>query len=97
MNTTTYLLRRQPQVVFALALALAAALSQAAAPIDRRAVELTFLRSNPGQREQLKSFIVLNWFAMDKIAKEKGLMNALTVMTQALTTGHGTYWSRSPI
>jgi hypothetical protein len=46
----------------------------------RRAVELTFLKSLPGERENLKSFIALNWFAMDKIAKEQGLMQAYTVL-----------------
>lgn len=45
-----------------------------------RAVEMTFLLSAPGQRENLKRFIVLNWFAMDHIAKEQGLMQAFTVM-----------------
>jgi hypothetical protein len=47
---------------------------------ERRAVELTFLKSQPGQREQLKSFIVQNWFAMDKIAKDQGLMHAYTLL-----------------
>jgi hypothetical protein len=47
---------------------------------ERRAVELTFLKSLPGQREQLKAFIVANWFAMDKIAKDQGLMAAYSVM-----------------
>lgn len=70
---------------FARALAasvLAATIAPAGAstPADRRAVELTFLKSNPGERERLKTFIVLYGFAMDKIAKEQGLMSALTVM-----------------
>ncbi len=46
----------------------------------QRAVELTFLKAHPGQREQLKQFIVLNWFAMDKAAREQGLMHAYTLM-----------------
>jgi hypothetical protein len=47
---------------------------------ERVAVELTFLKSLPGQRENLKQSIVQNWFAMDKIAKAQGLMSAFTVM-----------------
>lgn len=50
------------------------------APAGTRAVELTFLKSKPGQRENLKRFIVLNWFAMDRIARELGLLHAYTVM-----------------
>jgi hypothetical protein len=51
-----------------------------AAASTRRAVEVTFLKSNPGQREQLRTFIVANWFAMDTIAKEKGLILSFTVL-----------------
>jgi hypothetical protein len=55
--------------------------SAAEAPTAKdRAVELTFLKAKPGERENLKRFIVLNWFAMDKVAKEQGLMSAFTVM-----------------
>lgn len=50
------------------------------APAGARAVELTFLKSQPGQRENLKRFIVLNWFAMDRIAREQGSLHAYTVM-----------------
>lgn len=45
-----------------------------------RAVELTFLKSQPRQRANLKRFIVRNWFAMDRIARELGLLHAYTVM-----------------
>lgn len=45
-----------------------------------RAVELTFLKASPGNRENLKKFIALNWFAMDKIAVERGLMKEFKVM-----------------
>ena len=45
------------------------------------------MKSNPGEREQLKSFIVLNWFAMDKVAKEQGLMSAFTVMDTGTDEG----------
>ena len=61
--------------------------ASASAPRGTRAVELTFLKSNPGQRDQLKSFIVLNWFAMDKIAKERGLISAFTVMDTGTDDG----------
>ncbi|MCE2914425.1 MAG: hypothetical protein LW768_02565 [Rubrivivax sp.] len=47
----------------------------AAAAPTRRAVELTFLRALPGQRERLAQFIVANWFEMDRIAKLQGLMD----------------------
>lgn len=54
---------------------------------NTRAVELTFLKSQPGQRENLKRFIVLNWFAMDKVAKDQGLMSAFTVMETGTDEG----------
>jgi hypothetical protein len=50
----------------------------------RLAVELTFLKSEPGQRENLVRFIESNWFAMDKIAVEQGLMRDYRVFD----TGH---------
>ncbi len=75
------------QTLAAITLALATGFSTAATSPDRRAVELTFLKSNPGEREQLMSFIVLNWFAMDKIAKEQGLMSAFTVMDTGTDEG----------
>jgi hypothetical protein len=59
----------------------------ASVPTESRAVELTFLKSSPGEREQLKSFIVLNWFAMDRVAKEQGLMSAFTVMDTGTDEG----------
>jgi predicted SnoaL-like aldol condensation-catalyzing enzyme len=46
---------------------------------ERRAISLTFLKSAPNQREQLKQFITLNWFAMDKIAVANGLMDSYSV------------------
>lgn len=51
---------------------------ETAAPL--RAVELTFLKAEAGQREKLKSFIVQNWFEMDRIAKQQGLLRAYTVL-----------------
>jgi hypothetical protein len=69
------------RVILAATLVLAAVLADAnPAPAGTRAVELTFLKSQPGQRENLKRFIVLNWFAMDRIAREQGLLHAYTVM-----------------
>lgn len=44
------------------------------------AVEYTFLKSTPGEREALKKFIVANWFKMDAIAAERGLMSAYEVL-----------------
>lgn len=52
-----------------------------------RAVELTFLKSTPGNREKLKQYIVLNWFAMDRIAKAQGLMESFTVLDTATDEG----------
>jgi hypothetical protein len=87
MKPRHYSLRYLAQGFIAVIVAMAAITANAAAPSDRRAVELTFLKSNPGQREQLKSFIVLNWFAMDKIAKQQGLMSAFTVMDTGTDEG----------
>jgi hypothetical protein len=44
------------------------------------AVEYTFLKSAPGEREALKKFIIANWFKMDAIAAERGLMSAYEVL-----------------
>lgn len=68
-------------------LALVATVALAVPPVERRAVELTFLKSKPGQREQLKTFIIRNWFAMDRIAKEQGLLSAFTVMDTGTDEG----------
>lgn len=53
----------------------------------RRAVELTFLKAEPGHREHLKTYIVLNWFAMDQVARQQGLMDAFTVMDTGTDDG----------
>jgi hypothetical protein len=87
MRTATPPLGRIIKGICILLLALAAHLPMAAQAVERRAVELTFLKANPGLREQLKTFIVLNWFAMDKIAKEQGLMSAFTVMDTGTDEG----------
>jgi hypothetical protein len=58
-----------------------------AGPAGTRAVELTFLKALPGQRENLKRFIVLNWFAMDRIAREQGLLHAYTIMDTGSDAG----------
>lgn len=44
------------------------------------AVELTFLKSLPGERERLVRFIQANWFEMDRIAAERGLMRDYRVL-----------------
>lgn len=78
-------------IVGTLAIPTASALGEAPPVRDagpgRRAVELTFLLSKPGDRERLRQFIVLNWFAMDAIAKERGLMRAYTVMDTGTDEG----------
>jgi hypothetical protein len=80
--------RRAPFTALgALLLAFVATAAAASQPTERRAVELTFLKSDPGEREQLKTFIVLNWFAMDRIAKEQGLISAFTVMDTGTDEG----------
>ena len=71
--------------------ALAAGPSMAAAPAaetaapaaarqERVAVELTFLKALPAERERLVRFIELNWFEMDRIAVEQGLMREYRVL-----------------
>jgi hypothetical protein len=55
--------------------------------IRQRAVELTFLKSNPGDREKLKQFIVNNWFVIDEIAVKQGLMSAYTILDTGDDTG----------
>ena len=81
------LTRRVVLLALTLMLCLGTAQAGAATPQGSRAVQLTFLKSNPGQREQLKRFIVLNWFAMDKIAKDQSLMSAFTVMDTGTDEG----------
>jgi hypothetical protein len=44
------------------------------------AVEYTFIKSLPGEREALKKFIVANWFKLDAIAAQRGLMSAYEVL-----------------
>lgn len=39
-----------------------------------RAVEFTYLKSQPGERDNLRQAIVANWLAMDAIAVQQGLM-----------------------
>ena len=78
MNTPCDFLRRLAGFV-ACGLLLISVSVCAAATQEKRAVELTFLKSNPGQRPSLRAFIVANWFAMDKAAKDQGLMSASTV------------------
>jgi hypothetical protein len=50
--------------------------------VDSRkvAVELTFLKSKPGERERLIRYIESNWFAMDRIAQTRGLMDEYTLL-----------------
>jgi predicted SnoaL-like aldol condensation-catalyzing enzyme len=46
---------------------------------QKRAVELTFIKSTPNQRELLKQFIIANWFAMDQVAVANGLMTSYSL------------------
>jgi|688.fasta_scaffold1269799_1 hypothetical protein len=87
MKTVNTLRRTVLTSIAAIAATVTSTVVAASQQTDRRAVELTFLKSNPGDREQLKTFIVLNWFAMDKVAKEQGLMRAFTVMDTGTDEG----------
>lgn len=76
---------RFTRYLFALLLVLSAqhaAFAQGTSTASARsvAVEYTFIKSNPGEREALKKFIVANWFKMDAIAAERGLMSAYEVL-----------------
>ena len=85
---TTIISRRALALSLAfIVLAFTTGMSTAPSSPERSAVEFTYLKSNPGEREQLKIFIVLNWFVMDKIAKEQGLMSAYTVMDTGTDEG----------
>jgi hypothetical protein len=52
----------------------------AATETRRVAVELTYLKSKPGERGNLVRYIERNWFEMDRIAKEQGLMDDYIVL-----------------
>lgn len=67
--------------------ALLAAPAVAEPPAARRAVEMTFLKSTPGAREALKQYIVANWFAMDRIAQDQGLMAHYTLLDTGTDDG----------
>jgi predicted SnoaL-like aldol condensation-catalyzing enzyme len=54
-------------------------LNPAASANGRRAIEMTFLKSKPTERETLKAFIVSNWFEMDKVAQEQGLIESYKI------------------
>lgn len=60
---------------------------ESSASPTRRAVELTFLKAQPGQRERLVRFIVRNWFAMDRIAQEQQLLQHYTVLQTGTDAG----------
>lgn len=65
---------------FLLPLLLSAFALAAPMPPMRQAVQLTYLKAHAGERARLRRFIVLNWFAMDKIAKERGLLERYRVV-----------------
>lgn len=79
-----------PMLVFAAApTALLAAETPSSQDVSHatRAVELTFLKSLPGERDNLRQFIEKNWFAMDAIAQKQGLMAAYTVLDSGSDEG----------
>jgi hypothetical protein len=61
-------------IMAALALAPSAPVQAKAVLPGGASVELTFLKATDGDTESLCRFITQNWFEMDKIAVEKGLM-----------------------
>jgi hypothetical protein len=60
---------------------------QRSAGSERVAVELTFLKAKPGERERLVRFIELNWFEMDRIAAGQGLMRDYRVLETGTDEG----------
>jgi hypothetical protein len=87
MFTTLLAPRILAPLLAVLVLSTGAPPARATPPQNRRAVELTYLKSAPGQREPLKQFIVRNWFAMDRIAVQQGLMRSFTVMDTGTDDG----------
>jgi hypothetical protein len=51
--------------------------------VNRRVVTMTYLQAKPGRLKDLRDYIRANWFAMDEIAVQRGLM----VNYQWLDTG----------
>jgi hypothetical protein len=45
-----------------------------------RAVEMTYIQAKPGKREQMKRFLVANWFSLDEIAVNQGLMHGYRLL-----------------
>jgi hypothetical protein len=58
----------------ALALATSSPVQAKAALLSAASFELTFLKATDGDTASLCRFITKNWFVMDKIAVERGLM-----------------------
>jgi len=48
--------------------------------VKRKTIEMTFIQPREGQLRNTKEFIEKNWFAMDKIAKERGLMESYELL-----------------
>lgn len=51
------------------------------------AIEWTFLKAKPGQRENLRAFIIANWFAMDERAVREGLMRSYRLLDSRTEDG----------
>lgn len=62
--------------VVVLPVAAATAHDDEAASKPARAVTVTYLRSQPGKLPELERFVRANWFAMDAIAVQQGLLVA---------------------
>lgn len=50
--------------------------TNAVPPSKNYSYSFTYLKAKPGERDNLKQFIIRNWFAMDSIAVRQGLLNA---------------------
>lgn len=64
-----------------------AAPAEAAAQRLPEAVEWTFLKAKPDQREKLRAFIIANWFAMDERAVREGLMRSYRLLDSKTEEG----------
>jgi hypothetical protein len=53
----------------------------------RRAVTMTHIHALPGQRENLKRYILTNWFAIDAAAVRAGLMKSFAIWEKEKDSG----------
>ncbi len=45
-----------------------------------RAVEMTYIQAKPGKREQMKRYLIENWFVLDEAAVKQGLMHSYRLL-----------------